>query len=154
MGKLQAFDVSAQIQTDTHMLVRVPCVRAGTHANELTIRCKDLITTDSISSIKWFQTAGAFIKRVVNVWKRIDNVFKWFANGLATHFSSVEERCQCFKTQWKCSSTLFQCVENALQRKNASTLFSLSLLFPNRVTNDDYDDDDDNDVEDDDDHDD
>ena len=28
-----------------------------------------------------------------------------------------------------------QRVENALQRKNASTLFSLSLLFPNRVTN-------------------
>ena len=28
----------------------------------------------------------------------------------------------------------FQCVEKALQRKNASTLFSLSLLFPNSVT--------------------
>ena len=28
----------------------------------------------------------------------------------------------------------FQCVENALQRKNASTPFSLSLVFPNRVT--------------------
>ena len=36
-----------------------------------------------------------------------------------------------FKMHWKCSSTHLQRVENALQRKNASTL---SLLFPNRVT--------------------
>jgi len=36
--------------------------------------------------------------------------------------------------QWKCSSTHVQRVENALQWKSASTLFSLSLLFPNRVT--------------------
>ena len=28
----------------------------------------------------------------------------------------------------------FQRVENALQRENATTLFSLSLLFPNWVT--------------------
>ena len=55
-------------------------------------------------------------------------------NGFATHFGSVEKHCQRFKMQWKCSSTHFQRVENALQRKNASTLFSLSLLFPNRVT--------------------
>ena len=53
--------------------------------------------------------------------------WKCFLNGFATHFASVE-------THWKCSSTHLQCVENALQRKNASTLFSLSLLFPNRVT--------------------
>ena len=50
------------------------------------------------------------------------------------HFASVETHSQCFKTHWKCSSTHLQCVENALQRKNSSTLFSLSLLFPNRVT--------------------
>ena len=37
--------------------------------------------------------------------------------------------------QRKCSSMHFQRLENALQRKNATTLFSLSLVFPNRVTN-------------------
>ena len=42
----------------------------------------------------------------------------------------IETHGQGFKTHWKCSSTQFQCIENALQRKNASTLFSLSLLFP------------------------
>ena len=60
--------------------------------------------------------------------------WKLFWNGFATHFGSIKKHCQRFKTQWKCSSTHFQCVENALQRKNASTLFSLSLLFSKRVT--------------------
>ena len=41
------------------------------------------------------------------------------------HLGSVEKHCKRFKMQWKCSS---------MQWKNATTLFSLSLLFPKRVT--------------------
>ena len=63
-------------------------------------------------------------------WQCFKMILKWFA----THFGSIEKHCQCFKTQWKCFSMHFQRVENALQRKNATTLFSLSPLFPNRVT--------------------
>ena len=51
------------------------------------------------------------------------------------HFGSVEKHGKHFKMQWKCSLTHFQRVENALQWKNATTLFSLNLLFPQRVTN-------------------
>ena len=115
MGKLQAFDVSAQIQTDTHMLVRVPCVRARTHANELTIRRKDLITTDSISSINDFkrpalllnalsmfenaltmfsndlqmdlQRISVPLKNVANVSKRNGNALQRFFNALKMHYN-------------------------------------------------------------------
>ena len=72
---------------------------------------------------------------VLSVFDNALTIFwKWFWNGFAMHFGSVEKHCQHFKTQWKCSSTHFQCIGNPLQRKNASMLFSLSLLFPNRVT--------------------
>ena len=99
----------------------------------LTFHCKDFNNWLQWF-YEWFQTAGRFIECVVNVWKCIDNVLKWFWNGIATHFGSIEKHCQRFKTQWKCSSTYFQRVENALQLKNGTTLFSLSLLFLKRVT--------------------
>ena len=77
-------------------------------------------------------TLSVFDNALTMFWKWIWKwIWKWFWNGFATHFGSIEKHCQCFKTHWKCSSIHFQCVENALQQRSASTLI---FLFPNRVT--------------------
>ena len=104
--------------SNRYVRARVACVRARAHVlTRLTIHWKYFIVTNSIGS-RNDSTRPAEVSLIA-----LSMVWKCFWNGFTTHFASVETHWQRFKTHWKYSSTHFQYVENALQRKSASTLF-------------------------------
>ena len=70
----------------------------------------------------------------LNALSMFENALTTFGNDFAMDLQRISVPLKNIANVSKCSSMHFQRVENALQRKNATTLFSLSLLFPKRVT--------------------
>ena len=65
--------------------------------------------------------------------KTFSECFEMILKRYWTFLSSIGEHCQRFQMHWECSPMHFN-VSNWVSIKKGSTLFSLSSLFPNRVT--------------------